>query len=48
MISKGFNGKVFDVEKLASARHRTTITRFFSNRYCDEKILERALKYYIV
>ena len=48
MISKGFNGKVSDIAELAPARHRTSITRFLSNSSWDEKLLERALKSYIV
>lgn len=48
MISKGFNGKVSDVAELSSARYRTSITRFLSNSSWDEKLLERALKAYIV
>ena len=48
MISKGFNGKVSDIAELAPARHRTSITRFLSNSSWDEKLLERALKAYIV
>lgn len=48
MISKGFNGKISDVAELAPAKHRTSITRFFSNSCWDEKLLERALKAYIV
>ena len=48
MISKGFNGKVSDIAELASARHRTSITRFLSNSSWDEKLLEKSLKAYIV
>lgn len=48
MISKGFNGKISDITELAPARHRTSITRFLSNSSWDEKLLERALKAYIV
>jgi hypothetical protein len=48
MISKGFNGKISDIAELAPARHRTSITRFLSNSSWDEKLLERALKAYIV
>lgn len=48
MISNGFNGKVSDVEEFAPARQRTSITRFLSNSYWDEKLLERSLKAYIV
>lgn len=48
MISKGFNGKISDIAELAPARHRTSITRFLSNSSWDEKLLERALKSYIV
>lgn len=48
MISKGFNGKISDIAELAPARHRTSITRFLSNSSWDEKLLERALKTYIV
>lgn len=48
MISKGFKGKVSDIAELAPARHRTSITRFLSNSSWDEKLLERALKAYIV
>jgi len=48
MISKGFNGKVSDIAELAPARHRTSITRFLSSDSWNEKLLERALKAYIV
>ena len=48
MISKGFNGKVSDIAELAPARHRTSITRFLSSYSWNEKLLERALKAYIV
>ncbi|MGL4949526.1 MAG: IS701 family transposase [Anaeroplasmataceae bacterium] len=48
MISKGFNGKISDVAELSPARHRTSSTRFLSNSSWDEKLLERALKSYIV
>ena len=48
MISKGFNGKVSDIAELASARHRTSITRFLSNSSWDENLLKRSLRSYIV
>ena len=48
MISKGFNGKVSDIAELASARHRTSITRFLSNSSWDENLLKRSLSSYIV
>lgn len=44
MISKGFNGKISDIEELAPSRHRTSISRFLSNSSWNEKFLERALK----
>lgn len=48
MMSKGFKGKISDIAELASARHRTSITRFLSNNSWNEKYLERALKDYTV
>lgn len=48
MISKGFNGKISDIAELAPARHRASITRFLSSSSWNEKLLERALKAYIV
>lgn len=48
MISKGFKGKISDIAELAPARNRTSITRFLSSSSWDEKLLERALKAYIV
>ena len=48
MISKGFNGKISDIAELAPARHRTSISRFLSSDSWNEKLLERALKAYVV
>ena len=48
IISKGFNGKISDIAELASARHRTSISRFLSSDSWNEKFLERALKAYVV
>lgn len=48
MISKGFKVKISDIAELAPARHRTSITRFFSNSSWDEKLLTTSLRAYIV
>ena len=48
MISKGYNGKISDIAELAPSKHQTSITRFLSNSNWDEKLLERALKSYII
>ena len=41
MISKGFNGKISDIAERATARHRTSISRFLSSDSWNEKLLER-------
>ncbi|NRT43615.1 hypothetical protein BJV38_000458 [Clostridium beijerinckii] len=48
MISKGYNGKNSDIAELATSKHQTSITRFLSNSNWNERLLERALKMYIV
>ncbi|MBE6091440.1 MAG: transposase [Clostridium beijerinckii] len=48
MISKGYNGKIYDIAELAPSKHRTSITRFLSSSDWNEKLLERALKAYII
>ncbi|WP_238899183.1 hypothetical protein [Clostridium sp. YIM B02500] len=48
MISKVYNCKISDIAELAHSKHRTSITRFFSNSNWNEKFLERALKAYII
>ena len=44
MVVKGFNGKVSDVATLASPRHRTSITRFFSTSNWNEELLRNSLR----
>ena len=44
MVVKGFNGKVSDVATLASPRHRTSITRFFSTSNWNEDFLRNSLR----
>ena len=44
MVVKGFNGKVSDVATLASPRHRTSITRFFSTSNWNEELLKNSLR----
>ncbi|MFW2488459.1 hypothetical protein ACN077_07755 [Clostridium chromiireducens] len=48
MMSKGYNGKISNIAKLAPSKHLTSITRFLSNSNWDEKLLERSLKSYII
>ena len=48
MILKGYNGKISDIAELTLSKHRTSITRFLSNSNWDERLLERALKAYII
>ena len=48
MISKCSSGKISDIAELAPSRHRTIITIFFSSSNWDEKLLEIALKSYMI
>lgn len=48
MTVKGFKGKVSNVAELATASHRTSITRFLSNSPWDENLIEKALKSYVI
>lgn len=44
MFSKGFTGKISDVASSTSHRHRTSITRFLSNRTWNEEYVRNSLK----
>lgn len=48
MISIGYNGKVNDVSKFTSQKHRTSITRFFSNSPWNESLLTNLLRFFVV
>lgn len=44
MFFKGYNGKVANVAKLTSRKHRTSVTRFLSNSTWNETLLRESLK----
>lgn len=48
MISIGYNGKIGDVSKLASSKHRTSITRFLSDSPWNESLLTSSLKSFVL
>lgn len=48
MVTKGFGGKINDLAELMPVRHRTNFGKFLSKSPWDEKLLERALKKYVL
>ncbi|SNS02967.1 hypothetical protein SAMN05446037_10039 [Anaerovirgula multivorans] len=44
MILKGYNGKISDIAELTSPRHRTSISRFFSQSKWKEELLMNSLE----
>lgn len=48
MVSIGFHGKVSDVSKFTSQKHRTSITRFFSKSPWKDALLLNSLKSFVV
>lgn len=48
MISIGFRGKVADVSKLISPKHRTSVTRFLSKSPWNETLLRNSLKSFVL
>lgn len=48
MVSFGFKGKVSDVSKISSAKHRTSITRFLSSNAWNDSLLRDSLVSFVL